>query len=259
MSKEMPEIGEIVVVKVAKVLDYGVFVDLLEFEGATGFVHISQVASSWIKNIRNFVKENQIRAAKVLKIDPYKQQIDLSLEKVPPRTQRRKIEEWKQLKRCQKLIELMAQEQKKDFDSAWQEVAEPLLENYDSLYEAFEAIAQDGQEAAKGVPKPWLKPLLAMVEKNISVPRKTMKGILELHSFDADGVETLKKTLAKAKAEVKKEEIGLTYQGSNKFLVKVTSSDYKTAEKALNAFGENAVKLIQKAKGKGEFKIVEKA
>ena len=259
MTKEMPEPGEIVVVKVTKVLNYGVFVDLLEYEGSTGFVHISQVASSWIKNIRNFVKENQIRAAKVLRLDPHKQQIDLSLEKVPPRTQRRKIEEWKQLKRCQKLIELMAKEQKKPFDQAWQEVAEPLLENYDSLYESFEAIAMDGEKAAAGVPKPWLKPLLAMVEKNVSVPRKTMKGLIELHSLESDGVEVIKKALAQAKKEVKGQEIGLTYEGSNRFQVKVTSTDYKSAEKALNGFGQTAVSLVEKAKGKGEFKLLEKA
>jgi translation initiation factor 2 subunit 1 len=259
MAKEMPEIGEVVVVKVTKVLNYGVFADLLEYEGSTGFVHISQVASSWIKNIRNFVKENQIRAAKVLRIDQQKQQIDLSLEKVPARAQRRKIEEWKQLKRGQKLIELMAKEQKKTFDQAWQEVAEPLMDEYDSLYVAFEAIALDGESAAKGVPKAWVKPLVSMVSKNIAVPRKTLKGTIELHSFDPDGVEVLKKTLAKAKTEVGKEEISLTYQGSNKFLVKVTSSDFKAAEKALNAFGETAVKLIEKAKGKGEFKLLEKA
>ena len=259
MTKEMPEPGEIVVVKVTKVLNYGVFVDLLEYEGSTGFVHISQVASSWIKNIRNFVKENQIRAAKVLRLDPHKQQIDLSLEKVPPRTQRRKIEEWKQLKRCQKLIELMAKEQKKPFDQAWQEVAEPLLENYDSLYEAFEAIAMDGEKAATNIPKPWLKPLLSMVEKNVSVPRKTMKGLIELHSLESDGVEVIKKALAQAKKEVKGQEIGLTYEGSNRFQVKVTATDYKSAEKALNGFGQTAVSLMEKAKGKGQFKLLEKA
>ncbi|RLG70219.1 MAG: translation initiation factor IF-2 subunit alpha, partial [Candidatus Iainarchaeum archaeon] len=80
---EYPEIGEIVVVKVKKILSYGVFVELLEYDGLTGFVHISEVASSWVKNIRNFVKENQIRAAKVLKVIPEKEQVDLSFEKVP--------------------------------------------------------------------------------------------------------------------------------------------------------------------------------
>jgi polyribonucleotide nucleotidyltransferase len=51
--KQWPQVGEIVVVNVDKVLDYGVFCSLLEYPGATGFVHISQVASSWIKNEQN--------------------------------------------------------------------------------------------------------------------------------------------------------------------------------------------------------------
>jgi len=72
--EEFPEVGEIVIGKIVKVLDYGVFMDLIEYEGLQGFVHISNVSSSWIKNIRNFVKEGQIRAGKVTNIDQSKNQ-----------------------------------------------------------------------------------------------------------------------------------------------------------------------------------------
>ena len=86
MGQKLPVIGEIVVVKVLRVLDYGAFVELLEYGNAKGFVHVSQIASRWVKNIRNFVKENQVRAAQVLSIDQSKGQIDLSLTKVSPGT-----------------------------------------------------------------------------------------------------------------------------------------------------------------------------
>ncbi|MEM4326555.1 MAG: S1 RNA-binding domain-containing protein [Candidatus Diapherotrites archaeon] len=95
---ELPEQGEIVIGKITKVLDYGVFLELLEYEGVQGFVHISNVSSSWIKNIRNFVKEGQIRAGKVIAIDEKKNQIDISFTKVPPNAQREKIEEYRQTK-----------------------------------------------------------------------------------------------------------------------------------------------------------------
>src|SRR3989339_2184647 len=107
--ENLPEPGEIIIGRIFKVLDYGVFMELLEYEGLQGFVHISNVSSSWIKNIRNFVKEGQIRAGKVINIDRSKRQVDISLTKVSQNSQREKIEEYRQGKRAQKLVELLAQ------------------------------------------------------------------------------------------------------------------------------------------------------
>ena len=79
---EYPKISDTVICKVTKVTDYGVFVELLEYDKLEGFVHVSQVSSTWVKNIHNHAKANQIRAAKVLHIDTYKNQIDLSFNRV---------------------------------------------------------------------------------------------------------------------------------------------------------------------------------
>ena len=205
---DFPENGEIVIGKITKVLDYGVFMDLIEYEGLQGFVHISNVSSSWIKNIRSFVKEGQIRAGKVTNIDEGKNHIDVSLTKVSSSQQRSKIEEYKQLKRTQKLVELLAKNVKEDPDQAWDEVAEPLLENYDSLYDAFQKILLDGESAAIGVPKKWIKPLLEMVEKNFELPSKTVKGKIFLTIPGSNGVESVKKSLiAGQKVSPKKVQI----------------------------------------------------
>ncbi|MEK6821251.1 MAG: S1 RNA-binding domain-containing protein, partial [archaeon] len=149
--KKWPQIGEIVIARIDKVLDYGVFCSLLEYEGATGFVHISQVESAWIKNIRNHVKEGQMRAALVQKIDMEKLQIDLSLTKVSERQQRLRIEEYKQLERNKKLVDIMAKSLNKTLSEGWSAVADPLVTDYGSIPLAFEAIALDGASAAEGV------------------------------------------------------------------------------------------------------------
>src|SRR3989344_368771 len=94
IEENYPEQGEVVIGKITKVLDYGVFLSLLEYEGMQGFVHISNVSSSWIKNIRNFVKDGQIRAGKVMAVDRYKKQVDISFTKVSQSQQREKIEEY---------------------------------------------------------------------------------------------------------------------------------------------------------------------
>ena len=248
-----PEVGDIVVCRITKVLNYGVFVNLLEFEEATGFVHISQVSSSWIKNIRNFVKENQIRAAQVVNLERDKNQLDLSFNKVSSEKQRLKIEEFKQFKRTRKLIEILAKNNKAKFEVTWKEVAVPLLEKFDSLYDAFQGILLEQEEVLSYVPANWRKPLFEIVDKNIEIPKKIVKGALTLKSNASDGVELIRTALLSAVKISKDAEIELYYVGGAKYMVKVTSFDYKVAERVLKQVGDAAIESIKTVKGQGSF------
>ncbi|MGN1321035.1 MAG: S1 RNA-binding domain-containing protein, partial [Methanosphaera sp.] len=55
MNKEWPEEGDLIVGTVHKVLNYGAFAKLEEYEGKEAFIHISEVSSGWVKNIRDYV------------------------------------------------------------------------------------------------------------------------------------------------------------------------------------------------------------
>ena len=250
---KMPQTGDIVVCRISKVLDYGVFVKLLEFNDQAGFVHISQVSSSWIKNIRNFVKENQIRAAQVIAINSQKQQVDLSFNKVGSEKQRLKIEEFKQFKRSQKLIDILAKSQKISFEDAWKEVALPLLEKTDSLYDAFQAIRLEEHDLLLGIPKKWHAPLLELIEKNIEIPQKEVKGTLSLSSKEANGVELIRSALQSAQKAAKDAKVQIYYVGGGKYMVQVSSFDYKIAEKVLKQVGDAATDSMKAAKGQASF------
>ncbi len=256
-SSEMPEIGEVVVVKVKRVLDYGVFADLLEFNNRQGFVHISEIASRWVKNIRNHVKENQVRAAQVLAINTQKNQIDLSLTKVSSGLQRATIDDWKKSKRAQKLVEIMAQKRKVSFEEAWKMVAEPLLEKHESLYEAFQAISLQGKSAATEIPVAWQELVIETCQSSIEVPEKTVDAVLELSSMSSNGVEIIKKTLFEAK-QASKEKVELFYEGGGRFAVRVTARNFKAAEKGLQAVTEKAVSLLVAQGGKAKVERKEK-
>jgi len=252
---EMPESGEVVVCKITRVLDYGVFVELLEYEGLAGFIHVSEIASRWVKNIRNHVKENQIRAAKVLSIRRDKRQIDLSLTKVGESVQRAKIDDYKKVKRSQKLIEMVAEKQKKSFDDAWQNVAEPLQQNYETLYEALAQISLHGKEAAKGVPAAWIDSVVSVAENSIEVPKRELKGALSLSTLSPDGVEQIKKALAEAKG--KSEDIEIFYMGSGKYSILAKAFDFKAAEKLLRDSAGRAIDSLKKTGGTGSFEKIE--
>ncbi len=249
----MPQVGEVVVVRVTKVLNYGAFCDLAEYDNVAGFVHSSQAASRWVKNIRNFVKENQMRAAKVLSINSEKKQVDLSLNRVSSQAEKERIQQWKQFKRQKKLLEVLAKRTKKSFDLVWDEIAEPLISEYGSLNDAFRAISIEGEKAAKNINSKWLKDLIAIVKENVTVPQKTIKGVLSLQSFKSNGVETVKKVLKDALTAGKEAKVEIYYLGSGTYMVKVTAFDYKTSERILKNVIDTALESIKVSGGKGSF------
>ena len=60
------QVGEIVEGKITGITNFGVFVDL--GEGKTGMVHISEVARTYVSEIREHVKENDVLKMKVLSV-----------------------------------------------------------------------------------------------------------------------------------------------------------------------------------------------
>ena len=78
-------VGEIVEGKVTAVKDYGVFVDL--GEGKTGMVHISEIAQTYVSQIRDFVNENDEVKVKIISISD-DGKINLSIKKAQERVEK---------------------------------------------------------------------------------------------------------------------------------------------------------------------------
>jgi translation initiation factor 2 subunit 1 len=188
-----------------------------------------------------------MRAAVVQKIDFEKLQIDLSLTKVSERQQRLRIEEYKQLKRNQKLIEQIAKSQQKTLDDGWKEIAEPLAQAYETLTSAFEAISIEGKSAVEGVEgldAKWIPQLVETVQRNVKIQEKAINGTLTLTSHAANGVDLIKQVLMEGPKAAKNAVISLTYLGAGKYKLKVASFDFKIAERALAEMQEKMKKLL---------------
>lgn len=78
------EVGQIVEGKVTGITNFGAFVELPN--GQTGLVHISEVAAEYVKDINQFLKQNDLVKVKVLNLD--KGKIGLSIRQAQPRIER---------------------------------------------------------------------------------------------------------------------------------------------------------------------------
>ena len=69
--------GDVVEGRVARLADFGAFVEVLP--GVDGLVHVSQVARRRVAHPRDVLQEGQVVAVKVLKIDPHAKRLSLSV------------------------------------------------------------------------------------------------------------------------------------------------------------------------------------
>ena len=113
-----PEVGDLVVATVKRVEDYGAYVKLDEFAGIEGLVHISEMATTWVRNIRDHAREGQKLVLKVLRVNPQRNQIDLSLRRVTGREKSEKMLEWKKERKAEAILKSAAEKMNKPEEDA---------------------------------------------------------------------------------------------------------------------------------------------
>jgi len=253
---EWPEVGELVVASVNKIMDYGVYVMLDEY-GKEGFLHISEISSSWVKNIRDFVREGEKVVLKVLRVDPEKGDIDLSLRRVTKRERREKTLLWKQSKKAESLMRSVSQRLKMPLKELYEKAWVPLEEAFGSVYEGLEKAAREGTEPLLkiGLSSELAEALAKIAQEKIRITNVKVKGTLSIACTKPDGVLRIKKTLIEAKkVEIPSGSTVRIYVVSPpKYRVEVTAQDYKTANAILHKVSETAVQGIKKAGGEGTF------
>ncbi|HHV17988.1 MAG TPA: S1 RNA-binding domain-containing protein [Thermoanaerobacterales bacterium] len=84
------KVGQIVEGRVTGIAKFGAFVEISE--GVTGLVHISEVADSFVKDVNDFLKENEIVKVKVISISE-DGKISLSIRKTKETSNNRKPKE----------------------------------------------------------------------------------------------------------------------------------------------------------------------
>lgn len=77
------ELGSIVEGVVTGITNFGAFIELPG--GATGLVHISEIAEVYVKDVRDFLKTSDKVMVKVISVDP-KGKIGLSIKQANPST-----------------------------------------------------------------------------------------------------------------------------------------------------------------------------
>ncbi len=250
MKKGWPEIGDLVVCTVVNVVDFGAFVELDEYGRKEGLIHISEVASGWVKYIRDHVREGQKIVCKVLNVDPSRSHIDLSFKDVNEHQRRAKIQEWKSEQKAEKWLDFVVN----TTGTNKEELQDRLIEKFDSLYYGFEEVVIRGASILEGFDPAVAEEIERIAKENVKVPFVDITGYIDLTCPKPNGIEVIRRAL---KAAVKIEDTDIrydvSYMGAPRYRIRTIALDYKKAENALKKAANAAIDVVVKAEGTGKF------
>ncbi|MCD6504896.1 translation initiation factor IF-2 subunit alpha [Candidatus Bathyarchaeota archaeon] len=255
-DEEFPEVGDLVIATVDRITEYGAYVILDEYD-KEGFLHISEISSSWIRNIKDYVREGQKLVLKVLRVNRERGQIDLSLRRVSKREKREKLLAWNLDKKAESILRSISERAKISLDKIREVVEKPILEKYGNLYVGFEEVARGGRTVLQKleIPEELEDLILEIVKEKVKLPSVKITGILELQSLKPDGVLGIRKALLAARdIKRKNAKVNIYVVSPPRYRVEVNARDYRTAEKVLKESVEIALETIKKEGGTGTFK-----
>jgi translation initiation factor 2 subunit 1 len=253
---EWPEAGDLVIATVETVTDYGAYAKLDEYN-KRGLLHVSEISSSWIRNIRDFVREGQKVVLKVLRVDFDKGHIDLSLRRVTKRERIEKVLSWKKERKAEALLRGVAEKLSLPPEDDSIEKAAIAIDDKFGLYEGFEKAVKEGSEVLTkiGVPENVAQVFVEVAQERIHVKMVKVKGVLEIHCMRPNGVKLIKEAFSKVKAEkIKGAEVRFYVIAAPKYSIEALAENYKKAEEVLQKAADNVITNITKVGGQGTFR-----
>lgn len=248
----LPEESELVLCTVKKILPHSTFVILDEYNNKEGMIHISEISPGRIRNIRDFVKEGKKLVCKVLKINKEKNHIDLSLRRVSLSMRKNKLEEIKQLKRAEKLLEQLARDNKTVLEKIYEKIGYQIIDNFGSLYNCFEEILNNKTKLVNiKAPQKLKDQLIELVKEKIKLPEVTINKKIKIQSYDSNGIEVIKNILKSTSELAKKDkyQINITYLGAPNYSIAITANNPKEAQTEMQKLSSFITESIKKNKG----------
>lgn len=244
--KHIPQKGELVIATIKKIYNYGAFCTLDEYDGLEAFLHVSEIAPRWIKNIHEHIREGQKVIAKVHRLIPEKNQIDLTIKRVSESDKVWKREQYRKSNRARKMLEIAAKKLRRSKDKFIQDISKLLEDEYGSAYAGLEAISLNTKDAEKKIklPKKTFSVLESIAKDNIKRQKIKISRELKLECYEKDGVKLIKDALGSVSSKLK---VSIRYLGAPYYKIEIEGFDYKKAERELDRIIGD---IRQKLKGK---------
>ena len=235
MDSKFPAVGELVIGNCSKVTPHGAYFEIFDYQSLgseAGFVHISELSRTWVRNIRSQVREGQRVVAKILRVDERRGEIDMSIRRVSEPQRRSKMTDLKLENRARGIIAIACEKTESELES----IEKILLAEYGSVYEALLTLREkDAKFLTKiNIPADVSEVLYDIAVTELQPPTVRLQGVISLTCYESDGSvvlsEFFKNYTKLFKKKHKESELALQVISPPLYRCTIESPDWKAAE-----------------------------
>ncbi|PSN84453.1 hypothetical protein B9Q01_00925 [Candidatus Marsarchaeota G1 archaeon OSP_D] len=239
-----PKQDELVVAQVDEIVDHGVYVKLENYPGKRGYLPISEISQGWVTDIKRFVNIGQRVVLRVIRVNPTKGHIDLSLKRVTLQERNTVLKSWKRRRKFLKTIE--------EFFSSYkipQEKRNALLEKFLSLTDPLSILERAASEGSSvlqslNLEEDLINKLTEYSKKALRIKQYTKTIRFTLSTTQKGGADKIKNVLKNIEETLKTLQVeGKVYVvAAPKYAIEIIS----TKPKVINNIAKELLERIRK-------------
>ena len=263
--KELPDVGELVVGTVKEILDHGAYILLDEYGGLEAYAPINEIVQSWFHSIKDYLKVGQKAVFRVIRVDPKRKLVDVSLRKVKDEEKKEKFLKWKRTVRAVKLLELVSQRTGTPLEELIRKVAYRFEDIYGDMLKGFEELARGNVDEVRrilsDIPDTVFKVIEEVAKEHIEIPEVTLSGIIRIINLKPDGIEHIKEILLGARKLIEEKYPGVKYKiyvmGPPRYRIDLTGRDPKLLDSILEEVAHYILEEARKRGGEASYTKIE--
>jgi len=251
---EFPELEEVVVVQVKRIVDMGAYASLLEYNGREGMMLLSELSKRRIRSVSKLLRVGRNELCLVHRLDVEKGYIDLSKRRVTPEDAIAKEEQFAKAKTVHGIMRHVALTNDIPVEELCNKVAWPLYKNHGNAYDAFRKHINEEvnlwDEIDFSQPGMDLTHLAEQIKENIEADlrRKLMQHMLrmrakiEVSCSEYEGIDAIREALtAGLEASTEECEVKIKLIAHPQFVLTCMTRDKVLGLQAI----QKAMSLIQ--------------
>ncbi|WP_455143177.1 S1 RNA-binding domain-containing protein [Candidatus Hodarchaeum mangrovi] len=259
MEVNFPAVDELVIGTCTKLTPHGAYFEIFDYEklgSEAGFVHISELSRTWVRNIRSHIREGQKAVVKILRVDEARGEIDMSIRRVSEPQKRAKLNEFKQENRARGIVAVACEKS----NIKTEEIEKLIMTEYGSIYDGLINAREGSVDILTkiGIPKEAAEEIYQLAVKELEPPKVELFGYIDITCYEADGALHIRNFFKSYEKNFSKK-----FKGSN-FLIQIISppeyrcviesNDWKSAETIWKDLQDGATEFFKQYDAEVSFK-----
>eukprot|EP01129_Flabellula_baltica_P002210 TRINITY_DN12051_c0_g1_i1.p1 TRINITY_DN12051_c0_g1~~TRINITY_DN12051_c0_g1_i1.p1 ORF type:complete len:286 (+),score=93.48 TRINITY_DN12051_c0_g1_i1:27-860(+) len=196
-QNRVPEINELVMVRVESIDEMGIICSLLEYNNIEGFLPFSELTRTRMRSVHRHVKIGQKQILSVIRVDAERGFTDLSKKWITGTETEEGTEKYHHGKTVHSISRRIAEVTGRDLEEIKEELVYPLYDEFEDPFEAFKMMAAGEEDIYEGLDiDPELKEILEqIVKKRLSIQPVKIGARVNVTCYGEGGVDSIKKAL----------------------------------------------------------------